>query len=58
MRQSRVTRPDVAGTEDGLGKGKDAEGKHTWNMFLSGHMVNIHMTVIRVDGELPKNVDS
>ncbi len=32
--------------------------KRILQVFPSGHMVKNHMTVIRVDGELPKNVDS
>lgn len=48
----------MAGTGDGLGKGRDAEEEAFLVYAPSGHMVKSRMTVIRVDGELPKNVDS
>ena len=47
----------MAGTGDGLGKGKSAEEKRKPERVFSGHRVKNFMTVIRVDGELPKNVD-
>ena len=47
----------MAGTGDGLGKGRDAEEEAFLVYAPSGHMVKSRMTVIRVDGELPKNVD-
>ena len=47
----------MAGTGDGLGKGRNAEEEAFRVHAPSGHMVKSRMTVIRVDGELPKNVD-
>ena len=52
-----LDKPDVAGTGDGLGKGRNAEEEAFLVHAPSGHMVKSRMTVIRVDGELPKNVD-
>jgi len=47
----------VTGTEEGLVKGKSAEEKRKPERVFSGHRVKNFVTVIRVDGELPKNVD-
>lgn len=44
----------MAGTGDGLGKGRNAEEEAFLVHAPSGHMVKSRMTVIRVDGELPK----
>lgn len=44
----------MAGTGDGLGKGRNAEEEAFRVHAPSGHMVKSRMTVIRVDGELPK----
>ena len=46
--------PDVTGTEEGLVKGKSAEEKRKPERVFSGHRVKNFVTVIRVDGELPK----
>lgn len=39
------------------GKGETPKMERFLHAYPSGHMVKNHMTVIRVDGELPKNVD-
>ena len=44
----------MTGTEEGLVKGKSAEEKRKPERFFSGHRVKNFVTVIRVDGELPK----
>ncbi len=44
----------MTGTEDGLVKGKSAEEKRIPEGIFSGHRVKSFVTVIRVDGELPK----
>ena len=49
IKQSRVT-----GTEEGLVKGKSAEEKRKPERIFSGHRVKSSVTVIQVDGELPK----
>ena len=50
----KSNRPDVTGTEEGLVKGKSAEEKRKPERVFSGHRVKNFVTVIRVDGELPK----
>ena len=44
----------MTGTEEGLVKGKSAEEKRKPERVFSGHRVKNFVTVIRVDGELPK----
>jgi len=44
----------VTGTEEGLVKGKSAEEKRKPERIFSGHRVKSSVTVIQVDGELPK----
>ena len=44
----------MTGTEEGLVKGKSAEEKRKPERVFSGHKVKNFVTVIRVDGELPK----
>ena len=44
----------MTGTEEGLVKGKSAEEKRKPERVFSVHRVKNFVTVIRVDGELPK----
>ena len=44
----------MTGTEEGLVKGKSAEEKRKPERIFSGHRVKSSVTVIQVDGELPK----
>ena len=44
----------MTGTEEGLVKGKSAEEKRKPERVFSGHRVKSSVTVIQVDGELPK----
>lgn len=44
----------MTGTEEGLVKGKGAEEKRLPETLFSGHRVKSFVTVILVDGELPK----
>ena len=46
--------PDVTGTEECLVKGNSAEEKRKPERIFSGHRVKSSVTVIQVDGELPK----
>ncbi len=44
----------MTGTEEGLVKGKSAEEKRLPEKLFSGHRAKSFVTVILVDGELPK----
>lgn len=52
----RSTGSDVAGTDDGPGKGK-APKRRSVLRIVSGRRMKNPVTVIRVDGELPEDMD-
>ena len=52
----RSTGSDVAGTDDGPGKGRCRRGGQSCGI-VSGRRMKNPVTVIRVDGELPEDMD-